>query len=93
MRKAYHTQPAQRRRFGAVNPKKDQGLMGHFKGEGICYSGRCTNPGSIACGEDINGDPVVHCPACHDRTCRALIGEAQKIALELCQPEPGRSAH
>ena len=67
--------------------------MGYFKGLGICYSGACTNPGIIPMGDDSNGDPVVHCQACHERTCRALVGAAQKIALELTQPEPGKSAH
>lgn len=62
--------------------------MGHYKGKGICWSGQCTNPGTIDGGIDANGDPVWRCADCHAKVIAALKAAAQRILLEHWAPSP-----
>jgi hypothetical protein len=58
--------------------------MGHYKGEGICWAGNCTNPAEPTGATDSLGQPFQLCPQCQEHWAKELKRHALKIVgLEL----------
>lgn len=57
--------------------------MGHWKPDGRCWSGNCQNQGTVElCTPDADGNPVIFCRLCHERTSAQLVLAAKRIANE-----------